>query len=77
MTGNGKSYMIDGVHFWKNEWHKHLKQSHLSDMGAIWGYGKPTKGDYSVSDKGSWKTFGTEGQGNADAGLKQIGTPDC
>ena len=45
-------------------------------MGAKWGYGKPTKGDYSVLEKG-WKTFGTEGQGNADAGLKQIGTPDC
>jgi hypothetical protein len=36
---------------------------------ATRGFGKPTKGDYSAASKG-WKTFGSEGQGNEEKGLK-------
>ena len=36
---------------------------------AVRGFGKPTKGDYSAASKG-WKTFGSEGQGVKEEGLK-------
>lgn len=36
---------------------------------AIYGYGVPTKGQYSLN-RGGWKSFGSMGQGNSTLGVK-------
>lgn len=41
----------------------------MTETEAVTGYGQPTKGSYSTTDKG-YKTFGTEGQGKDKEGLK-------
>jgi hypothetical protein len=57
-----------------------LEQMFMSDddkqTDAVSGYGKPTTGDYSASDKG-FKTFGTMGRGDDAQGLKEEGSRRC
>lgn len=43
----------------------------FNETEAVRGYGKPTKGSYSVETKG-YKTFGTEGQGENTEGVMDI-----
>lgn len=43
---------------------------------AVSGYGKPSKGKYSA-DLGGFKTFGTEGQGNSQIGVKDTNDTRC
>ena len=43
---------------------------------AVSGYGKPSKGKYSA-DLGGFKTFGTEGQGNSQIGVKDTNDTKC
>lgn len=74
----------DGKTYNKNEtdWGRYYdKGDYQKDMAsnsttAEEGYGKPSKGKYSMS-LGGYKSFGTEGQGNDTTGLKDENATTC
>ena len=72
---DGDSYNKD-----KTDWGKSTNDTQYerdpSKSKAVKGYGKPSKGKYSA-DLGGFKTFGTEGQGNSQIGVKDTNDTKC
>lgn len=81
---DGWNEEADGKEYYKDEngknttWGKRWKRRNnkTEETDPEEGYGKPSKGDYSI-DLGGYKTFGTDGQGNSTVGVKDDNSTTC